>query len=69
MHTHTCILSQTKVIIRNQVCLTLKNCLPEKSAKNASKLQKQCSTLVKQSGKSNILIYSMLLNVRPGSAR
>ena len=59
-------------------------CLPEKSARNASKILKQYSTFVKQNGKSNILIYSKLLKchispnfrltyclpaIRPGSAR
>ena len=37
---------------------TLQKCLPENSIRDASKLLKQCSTLAKQSGKLNILIFS-----------
>ena len=40
---------------------SIKKGLPEKNVRNASKLLKQCSSLAKQSGKSNILICSYFL--------
>ena len=42
---------------------TLYKCLPEESVRNASNLLKQCSTLAKQSGESNISMYSKLLKL------